>query len=78
MTTIESSIEPEAWQLELERVLPQLKLQVVSDGKEWRTHIAQAKAHHEAVASKLPGSTGARVDSANDSVRPSQPGRSLR
>jgi len=58
-TTIEPSIEPEEWRLELERVLPQLKVTVVSDGKEWRTHIAQAKAHHEAVAERMPASTGA-------------------
>jgi len=58
MTTIESHVEPEAWRLEMERVLPQLKLQVVSDAKEWRTHIAQARSHHTAVTERLPASTG--------------------
>jgi len=59
VTTIEPSIEPDVWKLELERVLPQLKVTVVSDGKEWRTHIAQAKQHQDAVLSRLPQSTGA-------------------
>jgi len=57
VTTIEPSIEPEEWRLELERVLPQLKVTVVSDGKEWRTHIAQAKQQQDAVLSRLPQST---------------------
>lgn len=53
-TTIQASVEPEAWRLELERVLPQLKVQVVSDGKEWRTHITTARTHHEAVVDTIP------------------------
>lgn len=53
-------MEPEAWKLELERVLPQLRLQVAADGKEWRTHIAAAKGHQRAAEAVLPASTSAR------------------
>lgn len=58
LTTIEPHVQPEAWQLELERVQPQLRLQLLTDAKEWRTHIAQAKLHQQAVTERLPASTG--------------------
>jgi len=53
-TVIEATVEPEEWRLEMERVLPQLKVTIVSDGKEWRTHVAQAKVHQQAVNERLP------------------------
>ncbi len=39
-TILEANVAPEAWRIELERVTPQLKMQVLSDPKEWRNRCA--------------------------------------
>ncbi|XP_076239630.1 intraflagellar transport 57 [Calliopsis andreniformis] len=40
---LESKTNREEWQLELERVLPQLKVTVKTDSRDWRSHIEQMK-----------------------------------
>jgi len=38
---LESNVDSHAWKMELERVLPTLKVTLKLDGKDWRTHIDQ-------------------------------------
>ena len=51
---LDASVAPEAWRLELERVTPQLKMQVLSDPKEWRNRLVNTKSHHAKVAELTP------------------------
>ncbi|CAH8659577.1 unnamed protein product [Schistosoma curassoni] len=40
---LECSTDPADWKLEVERILPQLRVNVHSDVKDWRTHLDQMK-----------------------------------
>jgi len=51
---LDATVEPEAWRIELERVTPQLKMQVLSDPKEWRNRLASTKIHQQTVAQLAP------------------------
>ena len=51
---LDASVEPEAWRLELERVTPQLKMQVLSDPKEWRNRLVNTKSYHQKVGELTP------------------------
>lgn len=51
---LDATVEPEAWRIELERVTPQLKMQVLSDPKEWRNRLVTTKQHQQTVASLAP------------------------
>jgi len=53
---LESRIDAAEWRLELERVGPQLRVTVVSDNKDWRSHLEQTHAHHETIEKALPES----------------------
>ncbi|XP_043269962.1 intraflagellar transport protein 57 homolog [Venturia canescens] len=55
---LESKTDTEEWKLELERVLPQLKVTVRTDSRDWRAHLEQMKHHRENIASELNGSKG--------------------
>ena len=44
---LESKVDPKAWQKELERVGPRLKVRAPPVGKEWRGHIESTKKHEE-------------------------------
>ena len=44
----------EAWRIELERVTPQLKMQILSDPKEWRNRLVNTKSHQQTVAALAP------------------------
>lgn len=50
-----SNVDLESWQLELERVLPQLKVTIKGDNRDWRNHLQQMSSHkkniHEVLAS---------------------------
>ena len=35
------STDADTWRLEVERVAPQLRMTVKSDGREWRNHLEQ-------------------------------------
>eukprot|EP01112_Ceratiomyxa_fruticulosa_P012676 TRINITY_DN3522_c0_g4_i1.p1 TRINITY_DN3522_c0_g4~~TRINITY_DN3522_c0_g4_i1.p1 ORF type:complete len:429 (-),score=101.89 TRINITY_DN3522_c0_g4_i1:88-1374(-) len=45
----ESTTDPAQWKLEVERMAPQLKLHVVIDQKDWRSHLDQMKNHHSII-----------------------------
>lgn len=64
------AIDPLAWQLELERVGPQLKFRTadVSAQKEWRTHLEQAQRHGEALERDFP-SVKAALDKIGSNLR---------
>ena len=53
---IESTINPEEWKLELERVAPQLRTMVIADSKDWRSHLERAKHSLEIIKKVLPES----------------------
>lgn len=38
---LESTTDASEWKLEVERVLPQLKVMIKNDNKDWRTHVEQ-------------------------------------
>ena len=52
---LESKTNREEWQLELERVLPQLKVTVKTDSRDWRSHIEQMKQFHTNIGTNLTG-----------------------
>ncbi|KAK3914660.1 Intraflagellar transport protein 57-like protein [Frankliniella fusca] len=58
---LESTTTSEDWQLELERVLPQLKVTVKSDSRDWRSHLQQMHTQHESIQESL-SSTRTRLD----------------
>ncbi|KAF6038178.1 IFT57 [Bugula neritina] len=41
------------WKLELERVLPQLKVTIRTDNKDWRQHVEQMHSHSEGIEKSL-------------------------
>ena len=51
---LDATVEPAAWQIELERVTPMLKMQILSDPKEWRNRLVNTKSHQQTVASLAP------------------------
>eukprot|EP00967_Tisochrysis_lutea_P065988 scaffold85879_cov26-Tisochrysis_lutea.AAC.2 len=51
---LEAQVEPEAWRVELERVTPQLKMQVLSDPKEWRNRLVNTKSHQQTLQALAP------------------------
>ena len=52
---LESKTNREEWQLELERVLPQLKVTIKTDSRDWRAHIDQMKQLRTNIAVNLTG-----------------------
>lgn len=46
---LESSTNIDEWQLELERVLPLLKITVRSDARDWRSHLQQIKQYRDVI-----------------------------
>lgn len=53
-----SNVDEEAWQLELERVLPQLKVTIKSDNRDWQSHIDQMKTHKKNIEEVLKNTKG--------------------
>lgn len=53
-----SNVDEEAWHLELERVLPQLKVTIKSDNRDWRSHIDQMKTHKKNIEEVLRNTKG--------------------
>ncbi|XP_012253436.2 intraflagellar transport protein 57 homolog [Athalia rosae] len=52
---LESTTDMEEWKLELERVLPQLKVTVKTDPRDWRAHLEQMKQHRSNIHANLTG-----------------------
>lgn len=55
------NVDYEAWKLEVERVLPQLKVTIRSDSRDWRSHFEQMKNHRVSINQSL-GSTRQNLD----------------
>ncbi|XP_034247885.1 intraflagellar transport protein 57 homolog [Thrips palmi] len=58
---LESTTTSEDWQLELERVLPQLKVTIKTDSRDWRSHLQQMHSQHEGIQESL-SSAKTRLD----------------
>jgi estrogen-related receptor beta like 1 len=50
---LESKTDATEWKLEVERVLPQLKVTIKTDNKDWRTHIEQMHTYQESIDESL-------------------------
>ncbi|KAM3934549.1 intraflagellar transport protein 57 homolog [Leptodactylus fuscus] len=55
---LESSIDAAEWYLEVERVLPQLKVTVRTDNKDWRAHVDQMHQHKDSMETSLSETKG--------------------
>lgn len=52
-SVMESTTDAAEWKLEVERVLPLLKVHIRTDNKDWRTHYEQMQQHSEGIKSSL-------------------------
>ncbi len=50
---LESKTDATEWKLEVERVLPQLKVTIKTDNKDWRTHIEQMHVYQDSIDDSL-------------------------
>lgn len=50
---LESTVDVAEWNLEVERVLPQLKVTIRTDNKDWRIHVDQMHQHRDGIKSSL-------------------------
>lgn len=50
---LESTVDAAEWNLEVERVLPQLKVTIRTDNKDWRIHVDQMHQHQDGINSSL-------------------------
>ncbi|XP_047223445.1 intraflagellar transport protein 57 homolog isoform X1 [Girardinichthys multiradiatus] len=50
---LESTVDAAEWRLEVERVLPQLKVTIRTDNKDWRVHLDQMHQHRDGIKSSL-------------------------
>uniref|UniRef100_A0A665UPS4 Intraflagellar transport protein 57 homolog n=1 Tax=Echeneis naucrates TaxID=173247 RepID=A0A665UPS4_ECHNA len=50
---LESTVDAAEWSLEVERVLPQLKVTIRTDNKDWRIHVDQMHQHRDGIKSSL-------------------------
>ncbi|XP_066509090.1 intraflagellar transport protein 57 homolog isoform X2 [Hoplias malabaricus] len=55
---LESVTDSAEWNLEVERVLPQLRVTIRSDIKDWRIHVSQMHQHQEGIKTSLKEATG--------------------
>ncbi|KAJ8272941.1 hypothetical protein GJAV_G00095280 [Gymnothorax javanicus] len=55
---LESNTDAAEWNLEVERVLPQLKVTIRTDNKDWRIHVDQMHQHKEGIESSLKEAKG--------------------
>ncbi|KAK1879257.1 Intraflagellar transport protein 57 like [Dissostichus eleginoides] len=54
---LEATVDAAEWSLEVERVLPQLKVTVRTDNKDWRIHVEQMHQHRDGIKSSLKEAT---------------------
>lgn len=57
-SVMESTTDAAEWKLEVERVLPLLKVHIRTDNKDWRTHYEQMQQHSEGIKSSLTETKG--------------------
>ncbi|XP_066097475.1 intraflagellar transport protein 57 homolog [Saccopteryx bilineata] len=55
---LESTTDAAEWSLEVERVLPQLKVTIGTDNKDWRIHVEQMHQHKNGIESALKETEG--------------------
>ncbi|XP_078535342.1 intraflagellar transport protein 57 homolog [Lissotriton helveticus] len=55
---LESTTDAAEWNLEVERVLPQLKVTIKTDNKDWRIHVDQMHQHKDGIESALKETKG--------------------
>uniref|UniRef100_A0A8D0HWQ5 Intraflagellar transport protein 57 homolog n=1 Tax=Sphenodon punctatus TaxID=8508 RepID=A0A8D0HWQ5_SPHPU len=55
---LESTTDAAEWNLEVERVLPQLKVTIRTDNKDWRIHVDQMHQHKDGIESALKDTRG--------------------
>uniref|UniRef100_A0A8C8VDR7 Intraflagellar transport protein 57 homolog n=1 Tax=Pelusios castaneus TaxID=367368 RepID=A0A8C8VDR7_9SAUR len=55
---LESTTDAAEWNLEVERVLPQLKVTIRTDNKDWRIHVDQMHQHKDGIESALKETKG--------------------
>uniref|UniRef100_A0AAR2J261 Intraflagellar transport protein 57 homolog n=1 Tax=Pygocentrus nattereri TaxID=42514 RepID=A0AAR2J261_PYGNA len=55
---LESVTDSAEWNLEVERVLPQLKVTIRSDVKDWRIHVSQMHQHQDGIKTSLKEAKG--------------------
>ena len=64
---IEADVDAIEWKKELERVAPKLKFKILAAGKEWKTHLVEAKHHEKKIETILPNAQ-AQLSSIQDSI----------
>lgn len=50
---LNTDLDEEAWKLEIERVLPQLKVTIRNDNRDWRSHLEQIKNYKNNIEESL-------------------------
>ncbi|XP_067308622.1 intraflagellar transport protein 57 homolog isoform X2 [Pseudorasbora parva] len=55
---LESDVDAAEWNLEVERVLPQLKVTIRTDNKDWRIHLDQMHQHQDGINTSLHDAKG--------------------
>ncbi|KAK0150146.1 Intraflagellar transport protein 57 [Merluccius polli] len=55
---LESSVDAAEWAQEVERVLPQLKVTIRTDNKDWRIHLDQMHQHRDGITASLKETKG--------------------
>ncbi|XP_022098486.1 intraflagellar transport protein 57 homolog [Acanthaster planci] len=55
---MESTTDASEWKLEVERVVPSLKVHIRTDNKDWRTHVDQMHQHRDGIQSALTDTKG--------------------
>lgn len=53
LSDVTSNVDEEAWKLELERVLPMLKMTIKNETRDWRSHLEQMKQYKSNVEGSL-------------------------
>ncbi|XP_005103543.1 intraflagellar transport protein 57 homolog [Aplysia californica] len=64
---LESTTDAADWRLEVERVMPQLKVTIRTDNKDWRVHLEQMHQHHEGIETSLTDSRS-HLDKLQDEI----------
>jgi estrogen-related receptor beta like 1 len=67
---IEADVDAVEWKKELERVAPRLKFKILAAGKEWKTHLLEAKHHEKKIGNILPNAQ-AQLHSIEGSIKDS-------
>ncbi|XP_067010185.2 intraflagellar transport protein 57 homolog isoform X2 [Anabrus simplex] len=64
---LESEVIIEEWKLELERVLPQLKVTITSDNRDWRSRLEQMISHRKGIEDAL-STTRVQLDKLQEEI----------